>query len=101
RHTRSKRDWSSDVCSSDLSYALIIEQVIRICFVALFIKWLMPFGVEYAAAGAMFSIILGELISLLYMIFLFKRNKTFRDRRQFRSEERRVGKEDIYHSADM
>src|SRR5699024_9935886 len=42
------------------SYALIIEQVIRICFVALFIKWLMPFGVEYAAAGAMFSIILGE-----------------------------------------
>src|SRR5699024_10551143 len=43
-------------------YALIIEQVIRICFVALFIKWLMPFGVEYAAAGAMFSIILGELI---------------------------------------
>src|SRR5699024_3001746 len=65
------------------SYALIIEQVIRICFVALFIKWLMPFGVEYAAAGAMFSIILGELISLLYMIFLFKRNKTFRVRRQF------------------
>src|SRR5699024_11933696 len=25
RHTRSKRDWSSDVCSSDLAYELIIN----------------------------------------------------------------------------
>src|SRR5699024_11939588 len=28
RHTRSKRDWSSDVCSSDLTFvALVMEQV--------------------------------------------------------------------------
>src|SRR5699024_11677200 len=25
RHTRSKRDWSSDVCSSDLGYSLFIK----------------------------------------------------------------------------
>src|SRR5699024_11239446 len=27
RHTRSKRDWSSDVCSSDLKKALIFRQI--------------------------------------------------------------------------
>src|SRR5699024_12392523 len=29
RHTRSKRDWSSDVCSSDLSLELVIESVVK------------------------------------------------------------------------
>src|SRR5699024_12087795 len=35
RHTRSKRDWSSDVCSSDLGYALKIvpfDQKAAFCF---------------------------------------------------------------------
>src|SRR5207249_7065319 len=27
RHTRSKRDWSSDVCSSDLYVAFVVPQV--------------------------------------------------------------------------
>src|SRR5699024_11839930 len=26
RHTRSKRDWSSDVCSFDLAYVMVTEQ---------------------------------------------------------------------------
>src|SRR5699024_11437844 len=30
RHTRSKRDWSSDVCSSDLSY--LLKRVCSPCF---------------------------------------------------------------------
>src|SRR5690625_3281062 len=54
------------------SYAIIIEQIVRITCVALFINLLLPFGLEYAAAGAMISVIIGELP---------------------RSEERRVGKE--------
>src|SRR5699024_12129351 len=29
RHTRSKRDWSSDVCSSDLDYAIINSALVR------------------------------------------------------------------------
>src|SRR5699024_4963734 len=29
RHTRSKRDWSSDVCSSDLDYVGRCQQVLR------------------------------------------------------------------------
>src|SRR5699024_8688807 len=49
----------------------------------IFIKLLLPFGVEYAAGGAMFSVILGEFASLLYMIFLFKRTKKIKIRYRF------------------
>ncbi|WP_269412098.1 stage V sporulation protein B [Lentibacillus daqui] len=65
------------------SYALVIEQVVRITSVALFIKLLLPYGIEYAAAGAMFSVILGEFVSLLVMIQIFKRKKTIKIRYRF------------------
>src|SRR5690625_2951414 len=65
------------------NYALIIEQIIRITCVALFIKWLLPFGIEFAAAGAMASVFIGELASLLFMIYMFKRNKTIKIRSRF------------------
>lgn len=65
------------------SYALVIEQVVRITCVALFIKLLLPYGVEFAAAGAMFSVILGELASLLFMIYLFKQKKIVSIRHRF------------------
>ncbi|HEX6595137.1 MAG TPA: stage V sporulation protein B [Bacillota bacterium] len=65
------------------SYALVIEQVVRISCVAFFVKMLLPFGIEYAAAGAMFSVILGELASLVYMVFQFKRKKTIKVRYHF------------------
>src|SRR5699024_11756843 len=35
RHTRSKRDWSSDVCSSDLSLLRLLSHHIRIHLAAL------------------------------------------------------------------
>ncbi|MFD1038594.1 stage V sporulation protein B [Virgibacillus byunsanensis] len=65
------------------SYALVIEQVVRITCVALFVKLFLPFGIEYAAAGAMFSIILGELASLFYMTYMFKRKKVIKIRYRF------------------
>jgi stage V sporulation protein B len=65
------------------SYSQVIEQIVRISFVALFVNLLLPYGVEYAAAGAMFSVILGEFASLLYMIYQFKRKKTIRIRHRF------------------
>lgn len=67
------------------SISQVIEQVVRITCVALFIKMLLPFGVEYAAAGAMFSVILGEFISLMYMFYLFKRRKPFKLKYRFLS----------------
>jgi len=65
------------------SYALIIEQVVRITCVALFIKICLPFGVEFAAAGAMISVIIGELASLLFMVHVFKQKKTIKVRYRF------------------
>lgn len=65
------------------SYAIVIEQVVRITCVALFIKLLLPLGIEYAAAGAMVSVIIGEFSSLLFMIHHFKRNKTIKVRPRF------------------
>lgn len=63
------------------SYALIIEQFARITFVALFIIILLPYGIEFAAAGAMFSVVIGEFCSLIYLIYTFKRQKTIRIRK--------------------
>lgn len=65
------------------SYAQVIEQIVRISCVAFFVNILLPYGVEFAAAGAMFSVILGEFVSLCYMIYLFKRKKTVRIRYRF------------------
>lgn len=65
------------------SYSQVIEQIVRITFVALFVKLLLPYGVEFAAAGAMFSIILGEFVSLLYMMYQFKSKKVIKIRKHF------------------
>ena len=37
---------------------------------------ILPYGIEYAAAGAMLSAVLGEVASLLFLLTLFQR-KTF------------------------
>lgn len=65
------------------SVALVVEQIVRISCVALFIKLLLPFGVEYAAAGAMASVIIGEFASLLLLVYSFKRKKTVKIRYRF------------------
>jgi stage V sporulation protein B len=65
------------------AYSQVIEQVVRISFVALLTKAFLPYGVEFAAAGAMFSVVLGELVSLVYMITMFKFKKRVRIRHQF------------------
>ncbi|WP_117169128.1 stage V sporulation protein B [Paraliobacillus sediminis] len=57
------------------SYAQVIEQVIRISCVAFFIRLLLPYGIEFAACGAMISVIIGEFISLMFMLRMFRRHK--------------------------
>ncbi|MFC5713529.1 stage V sporulation protein B [Thalassorhabdus alkalitolerans] len=65
------------------AYSQVIEQVVRITLVAICTKAFLPYGVEYAAAGAMLSVVAGELISLLYMIWMFKAKKPMKVRKQF------------------
>ncbi|KGX93509.1 stage V sporulation protein B [Pontibacillus halophilus JSM 076056 = DSM 19796] len=65
------------------AYSQVIEQIVRISCVALFTNMLLPYGVEFAAAGAMISVVLGEFVSLLYMIYMFKTKKRIRLRMGF------------------
>ncbi|MFC2948460.1 stage V sporulation protein B [Virgibacillus sediminis] len=73
------------------SYAQVIEQIVRILCVAFFVNLLLPYGVEFAAAGAMFSVILGEFVSLMYMLHTFKRKKLIKLRTNFLSYVRASG----------
>ncbi|QDP40718.1 stage V sporulation protein B [Radiobacillus deserti] len=65
------------------SYAQVIEQIIRISCVALLVKLFLPYGVEFAAAGAMVSVIIGEFIALLFMMRMFKLKKRIKIRSKF------------------
>jgi len=61
----------------------MLEQIVRITLIAAMTKAFLPYGIEYAAAGAMLASVIGELASLLYLFTAFKLKKRFRVRRQF------------------
>ncbi|MFD2971306.1 stage V sporulation protein B [Peribacillus deserti] len=65
------------------AYSQVLEQVVRISLVAFLTAKFLPYGVEYAAAAAMFANVVGELISLLYLLTMFKMKKHFRFRKNF------------------
>jgi stage V sporulation protein B len=65
------------------AYSQVIEQIVRILLVAVCTKAFLPYGIEYAAAGAMLSAVFGELASLVYMLFMFKLKKHIKIRRHF------------------
>ncbi|MFD1018877.1 stage V sporulation protein B [Thalassobacillus hwangdonensis] len=65
------------------AYSQVIEQFVRIISVAFLTKLMLPYGVEYAAAGAMVSVILGEFVSLMYMLRMFSIKKRFKVRKRF------------------
>ncbi|RYL93901.1 stage V sporulation protein B [Sporolactobacillus sp. THM7-4] len=60
------------------AYSGIIEQIVRISLVATLTNMLMPYGVQYAAAGAMIAGSAGECASLLYMLRAFKKESRVR-----------------------
>lgn len=74
------------------SYAIIFEQIVRVVLVIVFVNLLLPYGVEYAAAGAMLSILIGELCSFLYLFYTFKKHKSVKIRKNYFSN--------IKHSKD-
>jgi stage V sporulation protein B len=61
----------------------IIEQLVRITLIAVLTKTFLPYGIEYAAAAAMFASVIGELISLIYLLTTFKLKKRFKLRSNF------------------
>lgn len=65
------------------SIAIVIEQTVRIIAVYFVITALIPYGVEFAAAGAMICVLIGELASFFYLFIVFKQKKIIRIRRNF------------------
>src|SRR5699024_11389649 len=90
RHTRSKRDWSSDVCSSDLTIVKMdnIELVIIVAILALgvFSQWF-AWRIQWP------SIVIMSIVGLLIgpVIGVINPGEALGDLYN-RSEERRVGK---------
>ncbi|MFE8703487.1 stage V sporulation protein B [Cytobacillus sp. FJAT-54145] len=68
------------------AYSQVLEQIARITLIAIMTKAFLPYGIEYAAAGAMLASVIGELISLLYLFTTFKLKKKFRVRKKFFSQ---------------
>lgn len=79
------------------AYSQVIEQVVRICLVAFLASLLLPHGIEFAAAGAMISVVIGELASLIYLFTTFKLHKRngFRVRKGFFAQLQK-GKQTLY-----
>jgi stage V sporulation protein B len=55
-----------------IAIAQVLEQLVRVGFTYILVLWLIPLGIEYGAAGAVLSSVLGEACSLLVFIVLFK-----------------------------
>lgn len=52
----------------------IIEQLIRIACIMFHVKQFLPLGIEYACAAVFFADFLAELLSFVYLFFLYKCN---------------------------
>lgn len=61
----------------------IVEQFVRITLIAFMTKAFLPYGIEYAAAAAMVASVIGELVSLIYLMTAFKLKKRFKLRKNF------------------
>lgn len=55
-----------------LALSQIIEQIVRISLIFFLVQWLIPYGIEFAAAGAVISSVIGEVASLLFLILMFR-----------------------------
>jgi stage V sporulation protein B len=55
-----------------IALAQVLEQIVKVGFTYVLVQWLIPLGIEYAAAGAVLSSVLGEACSLLIFIVLFR-----------------------------
>src|SRR5690606_40370390 len=91
RHTRFSRDWSSDVCSSDLSAAKLVLHPAMVALAA----WAL--AVDPIAAGVMVA---AAALPVAGNVYILAHHFQLAEQRVsaaiLRSEERRVGKECRY-----
>src|SRR5207249_9272590 len=87
RHTRSKRDWSSDVCSSDLQSLIAMEMQVDV------LRRTSDKSVSITDELGRIQGLLREEVLKLRELMQQMKSLDVDSRRLLRSEERRVGKE--------
>src|SRR5699024_12003181 len=91
RHTRSKRDWSSDVCSSDLCFLVLFDPLHDLQYVnKLFLETHSHF--ELVTLRSFHCIILRLFVKSQFHHIILEHVLNYVWKKE-RSEERRVGKE--------
>lgn len=70
----------------------VFEHIAHIACMLALVQLLLPYGIEYAAAGAMVGSVVGEGVGLLYLLAKFKWNQRNDGPRQRASEHLRHGK---------
>lgn len=65
-----------------IAIAQVIEQIARIGLLIFLVRLLIPYGIEYAAAGAIIASVIGELVSLLYLFITFKISTGYKFKRR-------------------
>ncbi len=53
----------------------VMETIVRIITVLAFAYWMLPYGIEYAAAGAMVGVVAGEICALLVLILYYRQSR--------------------------
>jgi stage V sporulation protein B len=62
-----------------------IESLVRVISALLFAHWLLPFGVEWSAAGAMIGLLVGELFGLFMLLYHY-----WQEPNRFKSYEQQI-----------
>src|SRR5207247_4854907 len=94
RHTRSTRDWSSDVCSSDLGSTVLITMYGETMLLPAIRDIIRDFNISYTTSS---WILTAYLISgAVSTPIVGKLSDIYGRKKMVRSEERRVGKESKY-----
>ncbi|SEB57477.1 stage V sporulation protein B [Paenibacillus sp. GP183] len=55
-----------------LAFSEVIEHLVQIIFIFVMVRFLLPYGIEYATAGAMISVVIGEGAGLLCVYSMFR-----------------------------
>ena len=56
------------------AFSQLIEQTARIFTVLFLAHFLLPYGIDYAAAGAMIGMVVGEGLGMLFLLYSFKKD---------------------------
>lgn len=76
----------------------VMETLVRIVTVLAFAYWMLPYGIEYAAAGAMVGVVTGEVCALLVLILYYRQSR----KRPQRTPRGQIGsKRSLSHIANL